>query len=107
MSKKLVDSAHISFRITNDAVAEELALRAQASGSSPNLIARELVTEALCRVDRTTEQFNELDATLQRLMDRVDRLDRIEQRLLRGIHVLLRYGGKLEPNLKSGFSANG
>ena len=54
MSKKLVDSAHISFRITNDAVAEELALRAQASGSSPNLIARELVTEA--RLFASTEQ---------------------------------------------------
>lgn len=96
MSKSGTDPAHISFRISNPAVAEELATRAQAAGMSPNLLARELLTEALSRSDRTSQQLYELESTLAEISTRVTQLDTIEQHLLRGIHMLLRYGGKLE-----------
>lgn len=96
MSKKGNDPSHISFRITNAAVAEELAARAQAAGVSPNLLARELLTDALCRSDRMSQQLYQVEVDIAEIALRLADLGTIEQHLLRGIHLLLRYAGQLD-----------
>lgn len=96
MNKKGNDPTHISFRITNAAVADELAARAQAAGVSPNLLARELLTEALCRSDRMSQQLYQVEADIAEIALRLADLGTIEQHLLRGIHLLLKYAGKLD-----------
>ncbi len=90
------DPAHISFRITNPAVVEELAAKSAASGSSPSLLARELVTEGLTRPDEVLAALDQIHAKLNSLTTRLDQLNIIQQKLDRGIYLLLRYGGTLD-----------
>lgn len=90
------DAAHITFRITNPAVVQELADKAQATGSSPNLIARELVTDGLTRPDEIVAAIDHLHAKFDRMANRLNQLDTIQQRLERGIFLLFRHAGKLD-----------
>ena len=99
MSKRISqrrDPAHISFRITNPAVVEELAAKAALSGSSPNLIVREMLTEGLTRPDEVVAALNRLNTKVDRLDAKLKQLDIIQHKLERGIHLLLRYAGKLD-----------
>jgi hypothetical protein len=90
------DAAHISFRITNPAVVEELAAKAEASGSSPNLIARELVTEGLTRPNEIVAALDQLCAKVDGLAAKVRQLDIIQQTLERSVYLLLKHGGQLD-----------
>ncbi len=90
------DAGHITFRITNPAVVEELTAKAAAAGSSPNLIARKLVTEGLTRPDEIVAALDQLIAKVDRMGDRLKQLDIIQQKLERGIFLLFKHAGKLD-----------
>ena len=87
---------HISFRITNSAVAALLAERAEASGASPNLIARQLFTEALTREDEMASHLDQLQQKASELALRIQKLDALQGYLERGLYLVLRHGGKLD-----------
>ena len=87
---------HVSFRIANPAIAEMLAQRAQSSGKSPNLVARELFTEALTREDETAGQLTKLNSRLRKLSARLRQLDTIQRHLERGIFMLFQDAGRLD-----------
>lgn len=73
-----------------------LTQRAEASGASPNLVARELFTEALTREDEVASQLSHLHLRVNDLNAKLQRLDAIERHLERGLYLLLRYAGKLD-----------
>jgi len=95
-SRERRDPAHITFRLTNPAVVEELAAKAAASGSSPNLIARELVTEGLTRPDEMVAAIDQLCAKVDVLATKMRQLDTIQQSLERGIYLLFKHAGQLD-----------
>lgn len=90
------DAAHISFRITNPAVAALLAERAEAAGASPNLVARELLQEALTRQDALAAQIGQLQLETSMIAARLGQLDVIQRHLERSAYLLFRHAGKLD-----------
>jgi hypothetical protein len=102
MAKKVVKqtapkSLLISFRLPNDAVAEELSAQAGAAGrSSVNLFARDLVMGALVRPDETSQQLKELTGQLQVREDRVLRqVKLLREDLATSVNILLAAAGQL------------
>jgi hypothetical protein len=87
---------HISFRITNPAIAELLAERAEATGVSPSLIARQLFTEALTREDELASQLDQIQQKVNELALRMHKLNALKSSLQRGLYLVLRHGGKLD-----------
>ncbi len=98
MARVRTDCTHVSFRITNPAVVGLLAQRAQASGTSPNLIARDLFTESLTRHDEVANQLEKVASRMETLNARLKQLDQIQHRLERGFYMLFRYAGRLDAN---------
>lgn len=92
--KRNSDPAHVSFRLANPALGAELASRADAVGTSPNLYARELVVAGLMDEDQQSYQLQQLSQQLLRLEQRVQT---IQQTLLRGFAALLVHGCRWEP----------
>ena len=88
-------TCHVTFRITNPAVAHLLTERAESSGRSLSLVARELTTEALSRPDQIAQSVAAVVRRLDDLSERLDQLDVLRERLERGIYLLLRHGGQL------------
>lgn len=94
--RRIKDCMHVSFRIANPAVAAMLAERAESSGRSPNLVARELFIEALTRQDETANHLVKLDARTHVMTEKLKQLDTIQRHLERGIYMLFRHAGRLD-----------